>query len=130
MQDDLGVRFGKPETDRGFVLPEPPKTENIRVIHGCRFWILYPNHHAVYFSQHHTSNFSNPLRSCRGSRGPPLFPQDGHGERIGVLSIPPTPLAGRYVDLRFLNERQDNCFLRFIGAPRSVVLMAILNMCR
>jgi hypothetical protein len=52
MQDDLGVRFRKPETDRGFVLPEPPKAENIRVILGCHFQILYLNHHAVYLSQH------------------------------------------------------------------------------
>jgi hypothetical protein len=88
MQDDFGVRFGKPETDRGFVLPAPPKTENIRVIHGCRFRILYANHHAIYLCEH-TSNLSNPLRSCRGSRGPPLFPQDGNGERIGVPSIRP-----------------------------------------
>jgi hypothetical protein len=66
MQDDLGVRFGKPETYRCFVLPEPPKTENIRIIHGCRFRILYPNHHAVYLSEHR-SNLSNPLRSCRAA---------------------------------------------------------------
>src|SRR5215210_2735102 len=82
MQDDLGVRFGKPKTYRGFVSPEPPKTENFGVIHGCRFRILYPNHHAVYLSQH-TSNLSNPLRSCRGGSDPPLFP---------------THLLGRWVD--------------------------------
>ena len=100
MQDDLGVRFGKPETDRGFALPESPKTENIRVKYGCRFLILYPNHHAVYLSQH-TNTPSNLLRSCRGSIGPPLFPQDEHGDRIGV---PPstTPLAGRHMHLLLL----------------------------
>ena len=55
MQDDFGVRFEKPETDRGFVLPESPKTENVLVIDGCLFWVLYQNHHAVYLSEH-TSN--------------------------------------------------------------------------
>jgi hypothetical protein len=93
MQDDLGVCFGKPETYRCFVLPEPPKTKNIRIIHGCRFRILYPNHHAVYLSQHR-SNLSNPLRSYRGSRGPPLFPQNGHGNRISVPSLHPHCLPG------------------------------------
>jgi hypothetical protein len=58
MQDDLGVRFRKPETDRGFVLPEPPKAENIGVIHGCHFQILYLNHRAVYLSQHISKAFS------------------------------------------------------------------------
>jgi hypothetical protein len=58
MQDDLGVRFRKPETDRGFVLPEPPKTENVRVILGCHFQILYLNHHAVYLFQHTSKAFS------------------------------------------------------------------------
>jgi hypothetical protein len=42
MQDGIGIRFGKPETDPGFVLPELPKSENIRVIHCIRFRILYP----------------------------------------------------------------------------------------